>query len=57
MGFGLVGLGNLGVGFPETLGCPVVPLFPFWGFRFPFKPLLAKKGTLVKPRLLGSLEP
>ena len=25
---------------PRRLGCPVVPLFPFWGgFRFPYQPL------------------
>ena len=28
------------------LGCPVLPFFPFFGgFRFPYKPLEAKKGA------------
>ena len=35
---------------------PSSTLIPFWGFRFPCKPLEAKKGTLFKPRLLGSLD-
>ena len=39
-----------------TLGCPVVPLFPFLGgLGSLINPFLAKKGTLFKPRLLGSL--
>ena len=39
-----------------VLGCPVVPLFPFWGaLGSLIKPLQAKKGTLFKPWLLGSL--
>ena len=42
--------------YPIVSDSQVVPLFPFLGgFRFPYKPLEAKKGTLFRPRLLGSL--
>ena len=59
----LHGLGlSLGLSFREILvwlvcftRMPSSTLIPFLGaFRFPYKPL-AKKGTLFKPRLLGSL--
>ena len=45
--------------YPEpyiNLGCPVVPLFLFFGGLGSLINPLSKKGTLFKPRLLGGLE-
>ena len=39
----------------RRLGCPVVPLFPFYWVLIPYrKPLQTKKGALCSPRLLGN---
>ena len=46
---------SLGFSEPRTQSRP---LFPFLGFRFPYKVLQTKKGTLFIPRfLLGSQNP
>ena len=47
---------NMEMQIREVTGCPVVPLFPFWGgLGSLINPFKQKGGTLLKPWLLGSL--